>query len=79
MYNSSDFLFYEELLSFFDMEGDEMLSKLNIKLLQICEQYKNMDCFIDCPSGDKLVIMNPYQEKIAMMFSTLLNLWLIRN
>lgn len=79
MYNSSDFLFYEELLSFFDLEGNEMLCKLNENLPQICEQYNNMDCFIDCPSGDKPVIMNQYQEKIAIMFSTLLNLWLIRN
>lgn len=79
MYNIEDFKLYEELLSFFELEGNELLAKLYVKLPAISRSYDSMDCFVSCPSGDVLVIMNNYQKQIDEMFKILLRLWLRRN
>lgn len=79
MYNYNDFKLYEELQSIFELEGNEMLTRLSDKLPEICGLYNSMDCFISCPSGDVLVIMNDYQKKIYYMFSLLIGMWKCRN
>jgi hypothetical protein len=79
MYNLSEFQLYEELLSFFALDGYQLLSKLNIKLPEITEAYSNLDCFRNCNSEDNRIEMNEYQRSIILMFNTLLFLWITRN
>lgn len=75
----SEYILYEELLGFFDLEGDELLRKMFHKLNEISSNYFNSESFIRNSSGNIVVFLNEYQERIAFMYDTLILLWVWRN
>lgn len=79
MQNLSEFELYEEVQSYFYLESEELLYKLNAEIKELSEQVYRMDCFFRCESGNVLVIMNERQAAIMSLYNELMNLWLIRH
>jgi len=79
MNNYSEFALYEELAGFFDLEGEELLSKMYSELIEISVSYYGIESFVRNTSGNVVVFLNDYQLKITEMYTTLVTLWLKRN
>ncbi len=79
MQNLSEFELYEEIQSYFYLDGEELLYKLNANMDELSNRVYGMDCFFSCESGNVMVVLNRSQAAIMSLYNTLINLWLIRH
>ena len=66
----------EELISYTELERDELLTKLNIKIDDLCRQYKNLEDYMNYIRREDL---NEYQMNIIYLYSLLSGIWSRRN
>jgi len=75
----TEFMLYEELLAFFDLESDELLAKMHSNLQEVTYNYFHIENFVRNSNGEIVMFLNLYQLRIALIYEVLVRISVSRN